>query len=75
MAVEVGSLGFVFLGFVIKYICCWKKGFGSTYLAGIREGLSCRNKIEKVKFESKNTKNYFKMEFRLIINTIKFLKR
>ena len=66
---------FLFLGFLIKYIFFCKKGFGSTYLAGIREGLSCRNKIEKVKFESKNTKNYFKMEFRLIINTIKFLKR
>ena len=72
---KIVNFVFLFLGFLIKYIFFCKKGFGSTYLAGISEGLSCRNKIEKVKFESKNTKNYFKMEFRLIINTIKFLKR
>ena len=53
----------------------FKKGFGSTYYAGIKEGLSTRNKINKVKFNSKNTKNYFKIEYRLIINTIKFLKK
>ena len=66
---------FLFFGFLIKYLFFLKKGFGSTYLAGIREGLSTRNKIDKVKFESKNMKNYFKIEYRLIINTIKFLKK
>ena len=66
---------FLFLGFLIKYIFFCKKGFGKTYMAGLREGLSTRSKIDKVKFESKNTKNYFKLEFRLVINTIKFLKR
>ncbi len=66
---------FLFFGFLIKYIFFLKKGFGSTYLAGIREGLSNRNKIDKVKFKSKNIKNYFKIEYRLIINTIKFLKK
>ena len=66
---------FLFFGFLIKYLFFLKKGFGSTYVAGIREGLSSRNKIDKVKFESKNMKNYFKIEYRLIINTIKFLKK
>ncbi|MBR4447707.1 glycosyltransferase family 2 protein [Methanobrevibacter sp.] len=66
---------FLFLGFFIKYLFFLKKGFGSIYLAGIREGLSTRSKIQKVKFESKNTKNYFKIEYRLIINTFKFLKK
>lgn len=66
---------FIFLGFLIKYLFFYKKGFGSPYLAGISEGLSAKSKISKVQFESKNTKNYFKLEFRLIINTIKFLKR
>lgn len=66
---------FLFLGFSVKYLFFLKKGFGPTYLAGIREGLSTRHKINKVKFQSKNTINYFKIEFRLIINTIKFLKR
>lgn len=66
---------FLFLGFLVKYLYFVKKGFGSTYLAGIREGLSSRSKINKVKFESKNIKNYFKIEYRLIINTLKFLKK
>lgn len=65
---------FLFIGFLIKYLFFVKKGFGSTYLSGIREGLSTRNKITKVKFKSKNIKNYFKIEYKLIINTLKFLK-
>ncbi|MBQ2613483.1 MAG: glycosyltransferase family 2 protein [Methanobrevibacter sp.] len=66
---------FLFLGFFIKYLFFVKKGFGNIYLAGIKEGLSTRNKISKTKFKSKNTINYLKIEYRLIINTIKFLKR
>ena len=66
---------FLFFGFLIKYLFFVKKGFGSNYLAGIREGLSNRDRIDKVKFESRNIKNYFKIEYRLIINTIKFLKK
>ena len=66
---------FLFFGFLIKYLFFVKKGFGSTYLAGIREGLSTRSKLDKVKFEPKNMKNYFKIEYRLIINTVKFLKK
>lgn len=66
---------FLFLGFLIKYIFFVKKGFGSTYLSGLREGLSTRKKIDKVKFQAGNTKNYFKIEYRLIINTLKFLKK
>ena len=66
---------FLFFGFLIKYLFFVRKGFGSTYLAGIREGLSNRSKVDKVKFESKNIKNYFKIEYRLIINTVKFLKK
>ena len=66
---------FLFLGFLIKYVFFVKKGFGSTYLSGLRAGLSTRNKIDKVKFQTGNTKNYFKIEYRLIINTLKFLKK
>ena len=66
---------FLFFGFLIKYIFFVKKGFGSTYLAGLKEGLSTRGKIDKVKFRSANTKNYFRIEYRLIINTLKFLKK
>lgn len=65
---------FLFIGFTIKYLFFVKKGFGSTYLAGISEGLSSRNKITKVRFKSENIKNYFKIEYKLFINTLKFLK-
>ena len=66
---------FLFFGFLIKYLFFTRKGFGKTYLAGIREGLSNRGEIDKVTFTGKNTKNYFKIEYRLIINTLKFLKK
>lgn len=66
---------FLFLGFLIKYLFFVKKGFGSTYLEGIKEGLSGRSEIEKVNFKSKNMKNYFKIEYKLITNTLKFLKK
>ncbi|WP_299524577.1 glycosyltransferase family 2 protein [uncultured Methanobrevibacter sp.] len=66
---------FLFLGFLIKYLFFVKKGFGKTYLEGIKEGLKTRNKINKVKFDSKNTINYFKIEWKLIVNAIKFLKK
>lgn len=66
---------FLFFGFFIKYLFFVKKGFGSTYISGVKEGLSTRDRIDKVKFKSRNTKNYFKLEYRLIINTFKFLKK
>lgn len=66
---------FLFLGFLIKYLFFVKKGFGSIYLAGIKEGLSSRDKVTKTQFKSKNIKNYLKIEYRLIINMFKFLKR
>jgi GT2 family glycosyltransferase len=66
---------FLFLGFSIKYVFFLRKGFGPTYISGIKEGLSRRDEIQKTKFKTENTTNYLKMEYRLIINTIKFLKR
>lgn len=66
---------FLFLGFTIKYIFFLKKGFGSIYLEGIREALSSKSKIKKVNFKKSNLKNYFRLEYKLIINTLKFLKK
>ena len=65
---------FLFLGFSIKYVFFKRKGFGKTYFKGIKEGLNTRKQIKKVDFKTKNIKNYFKLEYKLIINTIKFLK-
>ena len=72
---KITNFIFLFLGFMIKYLFFVRKGFGSIYLDGLKEGLSTRGKIDKVKFKSQNTKNYFKIEYRLIINTLKFLKK
>ena len=66
---------FLFIGFLIKYIFFLKKGFGSLYLEGIKEGLSTRSKLKKVNFKKDNLKNYFKLEYKLIVNTLKFLKK
>ena len=38
---------FIFLGFFIKYLFFLKKGYGSVYLSGVKEGLSQRKRIEK----------------------------
>ena len=66
---------FLFFGFLIKYIFFLRKGFGPIYLEGIREGLKTRSKLKKVSFKKSNLKNYFKLEYKLIINTLKFLKK
>ena len=72
---KITNFIFLFFGFSVKYLFFAKKGFGSIYLAGIKEGLSTRDKITKTKFKSENVKNYLKIEYRLIINTFKFLKK
>lgn len=72
---KIVNILFLFLGFLIKYVFFLNKGFGPTYLNGLKEGLKTRNKIKKVEFKSKNWKNYFKIEYELIKNTFKLLKR
>lgn len=72
---KIVNILFLFLGFLIKYVFFLKKGFGPIYLNGLKEGLKTRNKIKKVEFKSKNWKNYFKIEYELIKNTFKLLKR
>ena len=71
---KILNIVFLFLGFFIKYHFFRRKGFGSIYLEGLKEGLTNKNKIKKVKFKSKNTKNYFKIEGQLIKNTFKIIK-
>ena len=66
---------FLFFGFLIKYIFFLKKGFGSIYLSGLKEGLNTKYKVNKVTFNKSNLKNYFRLEYKLIINTLKFLTK
>ncbi|WP_409200092.1 glycosyltransferase family 2 protein [Methanobrevibacter sp. DSM 116169] len=72
---KIINILFLFLGFLIKYLFFIKKGYGKLYLSGLKEGLKNRNKIKKTEFKSKNIKNYFKIEWKLIVNTFKLLKR
>ena len=65
---------FLFIGFLIKYLFFVKKGHGSVYLDGLKEGLKYRKKINKTPFLRENWKNYFKIEWKLIKNTFKYLK-
>ncbi|WP_297899021.1 glycosyltransferase family 2 protein [Methanobrevibacter sp.] len=67
------NIGFLFIGFLIKYLFFFKKGYGKLYLKGLREGISNRKKIDKIKFKSSNLKNYMRIEFRLILNTFKLI--
>lgn len=66
---------FLFCGFLIKYLFFVRKGFGSVYLSGLKEGLRTRNKIKKTEFKWSNWKNYFKIEWKLIKNTVNYLRK
>ena len=66
---------FLFFGFLIKYVFFVKKGYGSLYLEGLKEGLKNRKQLKKTKFLRKNWKNYFKIEWKLIKNTFTYLKK
>ncbi len=64
---------FLLLGYFIKYLFFVKKGYGKTYLEGLKEGLLSLDQIKKVRYLNKNLVNYFRIEGLLIKNTIKFL--
>lgn len=66
---------FLFIGFSIKYLFFVRKGYGSLYLEGIKEGLGNRKKLNKTPFLKRNWKNYFKIEWKLIKNTFAYLKK
>ncbi len=72
---KIVNFPFIFLGFLIKYLFFLKKGYGSIYLDGIKEGLKTRGKIKKTKYTSKHFKNYFKIEWKLIKNTFGLVKK
>lgn len=72
---KIVNFVFLFIGFFIKYLFFVRKGYGSLYLSGVREGLSTRGKIKKTHFEWKNWKNYFRIEWRMIRNTFNYFKK
>ena len=67
------NMPFLALGFLIKYLFFIKKGYGKEYKEGFIEGIKTLNKVNKVKFEFKNIKNYINIEWILIKNTFKYI--
>lgn len=55
-------------GYFIKWIFFTKKGFGKTYLEGIKEGIQTRKKCKKVPFSWRHFFHYLKIEWELIRN-------
>ncbi|MDR3063188.1 MAG: glycosyltransferase family 2 protein [Methanobrevibacter sp.] len=68
------NIGFLTVGFFIKYLFFIKKGYGNLYLNGLKKGIIKSKKIKKIKFNKSNLLNYFKIEYKLIINCFKLLK-
>lgn len=63
------NLPFLILGFLIKTLFFILKGYGKDYIKGLFDGLKGIKRIKKIKFNSKNTLNYIKIELKMIYNT------
>lgn len=73
------NLPFLAAGFFVKFLFFCKKGMGRQYLRGLWEGLtkawSPAGKARKVKFQRKNLKHYFALQWQFYINTLRILKK
>ncbi len=67
------NLPFLLIGFLIKWFFFSRHKLGKTYIDGVVEGVKSLDKVERVKFEMKNLKNYFWIQWRLIVNTFGFI--
>ena len=68
-------LNFPFLaaGFLVKILFFVRKGFGREYVNGLKTGMALCKKDKKVKFRSKNLKNYLKIQLELWVNMVRRL--
>jgi GT2 family glycosyltransferase len=67
------NLIFLVTGFLVKYLFFLRQGYGELYLQGVKDGLDSLNELERVKFKGENWKNYFKIEWLLIKNTLLYI--
>ena len=69
------ALNFIFLilGFLIKYLVFLKKGHGNDYIAGLKDGLTSLDKIDRIRYENGRLANYLLIEWMLIKNTLKII--
>ena len=56
------------IGFGIKAVFFSQKGFGQVYMRGLLDGISLCKREKKVKFQSRNLKNYILIQIELWIN-------
>jgi len=69
------NLLFLLLGFLIKYLVFVKKGYGKDYIAGLKEGLTSLDKIDRIRYKNGRLANYLSIEWILIKNTLKIIYR
>jgi len=67
------NLLFLILGFLIKYLVFLKKGHGNDYIAGLKEGLTSLDKIDRIRYKNGRLANYLSIEWILIKNTLKII--
>jgi GT2 family glycosyltransferase len=67
------NLMFLILGFLIKYLVFLKKGHGNDYMAGLKEGLTSLDKIDRIIYKNGRLANYLSIEWILIKNTLKII--
>ncbi len=65
------NLLFLLIGFTIKYLFFVRKGYGTDYINGLKEGLNSLDKIEKIGYKKGRLTNYLKIEWILLKNTVK----
>ncbi|MBO5071149.1 MAG: glycosyltransferase family 2 protein [Roseburia sp.] len=67
------NLPFVLTGILIKWLFFLKKGLGSEYLRGIKEGIRGCKKCRKVPFRMLHLGNYIRIELELICNVFRII--
>lgn len=65
------NLPLLLIGFGVKFLFFWKKGFGREYIEGIKNGILLCKKDRKVTFQWKNFCNYIKIQLELWVNIVK----
>lgn len=73
------NLPFILFGILIKFLFFCKKGMGSLYLQGIRQGIqrsiSREGHQKKVHFKCRNLRNYLRIQWELYVGTIQIIKK
>ncbi len=64
---------FLVIGFLVKTFFFSRHKLGKVYFEGIIEGIRTVGRIEKIPFEIGNIKNYFWIQYRMMINVAAFI--